>query len=284
MYCSRCGTQNPDAAAFCGQCGASVPGGQPAPVQATGKMAPTGSGEPGFPPNGAWELVTSSYSTVWGNFWGFFRLAFLLFLLSIALSLIPSVGGLAAPSISTVLGLTSFVGGLLASAIATAAVVFAAILAEGSKELSAMRSIRAAFNRVLPVLGVILLSLLAIVALAITIIGIPFAIYFGVRWIFLIQVVMLERTAVLPAFSRSSDLVRGQWWRVFGSLLLMGLFSMLLVIVVLIFFGVLSAILAALSIVLDVVVFLLFLLLMIAAFVIFIPFTNVWGVFTTSLT
>ena len=226
MYCSRCGTKNPDTAAFCGQCGSPMAGGQPVQVRATGELAPAGPGEPGFPPSGAWELITGSYSTVWHNFWGFFRLAVLLFLLSIPFNLIP------------------FVGGLLASAIQTAAAVFAGVLVAADQELSALQSIRAAFNRVLPVLGVILLSLLAIFALAITIIGIPVAIYFAVRWIFLVQVVMLEQGRVLPAFSRSSDLIRGQWWRVFGSLLLMSLVSVLLFIGVIILFLVLGGILS----------------------------------------
>ena len=194
---------------------------------------------------------------MWGNFWGFFRLAVLLFLLSIPLNLIP------------------FVGGLLAAAIETAAAVFAGVLVAADQELSALQSIRAAFNRVLPVLGVILLSLLAIFALAITIIGIPVAIYFAVRWVFLVQVVMLEQGRVLPAFSRSSDLIRGQWWRVFGSLLLMSLVSVLLFIGVIILFLVLAGILSLATPVLIIPI-------LIAAFVVFIPFTNVGWVFITS--
>ena len=35
MYCSRCGTQNPDTAAFCAQCGSPMAGGQPAQAPAT---------------------------------------------------------------------------------------------------------------------------------------------------------------------------------------------------------------------------------------------------------
>ena len=35
MYCSRCGTQNPNAAAFCAQCGSPMAGGQPVQAQGT---------------------------------------------------------------------------------------------------------------------------------------------------------------------------------------------------------------------------------------------------------
>jgi len=42
MYCSRCGTQNPDAAAFCAQCGNPMAGNQPAQVQTTEEQAGLG--------------------------------------------------------------------------------------------------------------------------------------------------------------------------------------------------------------------------------------------------
>ena len=70
-------------------------------------------------------------------------------------------------------------------------------------------------------LGASLLSGLAVLLMAITIIGIPFAIYFWVRWAFFYQAASLERSGPSAALARSSNLVRGNWWRVFGILLLM---------------------------------------------------------------
>ena len=53
----------------------------------------------------------------------------------------------------------------------------------------------------------------------------PFVIYFVVRWGFVFEVLLLEKTNVRNAFKRSSELVRGTWWRVCGvliSILLLG--------------------------------------------------------------
>ena len=53
----------------------------------------------------------------------------------------------------------------------------------------------------------------------------PFSLYFGVRWGFVAAAVLLEKTGVQNAFKRSSELVLGTWWRVFGMLVLILLLS-----------------------------------------------------------
>jgi len=69
-------------------------------------------------------------------------------------------------------------------------------------------------------LGALIVSLiiyyLAIFIMAITIILIPLAIYFGVRWAFFWQAVLLEGFDPVAALSRSSALVKNNWWRVLG--------------------------------------------------------------------
>jgi len=57
---------------------------------------------------------------------------------------------------------------------------------------------------------------LAVFIMAITIIGIPLAIYFGIRWAFFYQAVLLEGYGPIDALSRSSALVKDNWWRVLG--------------------------------------------------------------------
>ena len=66
---------------------------------------------------------------------------------------------------------------------------------------------------------------LVVGALTITIIGIPFAIYFAVRWGFFVATVILESSLVRDAFRRSSELVSGVWWKIFGMLLAIYLLS-----------------------------------------------------------
>ena len=58
--------------------------------------------------------------------------------------------------------------------------------------------------------------MLVVGALTITIIGIPFAIYFGTRWVFYSLAALVEENSAKNALRRSSELVKGKWWRVFG--------------------------------------------------------------------
>ena len=85
------------------------------------------------------------------------------------------------------------------------------------------RSYSFSLGRFGAMLGPSILAGLAVLLMAITIVGIPFAIFFGVRWAFVYQTASLERCGPLAALARSSDLVRGNWWRVFGILLLIGI-------------------------------------------------------------
>jgi hypothetical protein len=77
--------------------------------------------------------------------------------------------------------------------------------------------------------GRTLVTLLVALFLFILLIGVTFflviipAVYFYVRYAFIPQAIVLERTGVRAAFSRSSQLVRGSWWRVFGILLVVTL-------------------------------------------------------------
>jgi len=76
-------------------------------------------------------------------------------------------------------------------------------------------------------LGCFFLWTLVVGSLAITIIGIPFAIFFAVRWGFFIGTVMLEKPVVSTPFRRSGQLVSGMWWQMIGMLLAIYLFSTL---------------------------------------------------------
>ncbi len=80
-----------------------------------------------------------------------------------------------------------------------------------------------ALGRFGAMLGASILVFVCVVLMVITIIGIPFAIFFGVRWAFFMQTASLERCGPTAAMARSSALVRDNWWRVFGILLLIGI-------------------------------------------------------------
>ena len=74
-------------------------------------------------------------------------------------------------------------------------------------------------RRFLPYFGSSLLWGLVVGALVITLIGIPFAIYFAVLWYFYSVAVLVEDKPIMQSFRRSKELVKGTWWRVFGILL-----------------------------------------------------------------
>ena len=60
--------------------------------------------------------------------------------------------------------------------------------------------------------GWVIMGLLAIVAIVAMV-------YLGIRWTFIWQAALLEGCGPTAALSRSSALVRGTWWRVFGIML-----------------------------------------------------------------
>ena len=80
-------------------------------------------------------------------------------------------------------------------------------------------------NRFWQLLRCYFLWWLVVGALTVTIIGIPFAIYFAVRWGLFPGTIMFEKPGVSIALKRSSELVEGMWWRMFGTLLAIFLLS-----------------------------------------------------------
>ena len=80
-------------------------------------------------------------------------------------------------------------------------------------------------DRFWQLLGCFLLWLLVVTVLTVTVIGIPWAIYFAVRWGLFLGTIMFEKPVISIALRRSSELVKGMWWRVFGMLLAILLLS-----------------------------------------------------------
>ena len=74
-----------------------------------------------------------------------------------------------------------------------------------------------------PLVGAALRAALIVVALSLTIVGIPFAIYRFVRWIFIGQVVMVEGKRGQEVLARSAELVQGRWWNTAGRMIVLGL-------------------------------------------------------------
>ena len=80
-------------------------------------------------------------------------------------------------------------------------------------------------RRFFPFIGCVLLVSFAVWILAITIIGFPVAIFLGIRWMFCVFAVLIEENSVINSLKRSSELVKGSWWRVFGVMLVISILS-----------------------------------------------------------
>jgi hypothetical protein len=101
---------------------------------------------------------------------------------------------------------------LAATIVAAIAIVAVRTLAEtGTTSFAA--SDRGMLRRFWRVVGGQLLATLAVIALALTVIGIPFAIWKYVGWLFVQQEILFEDKKIREAFRGSSRLVRGHWWR-----------------------------------------------------------------------
>lgn len=117
------------------------------------------------------------------------------------------------------LGVAQLAVGLLAGA----AVVSALGDIDAGQGANFSRAYDAAFERFWTLLGALLRVAGIVLLLAITIVGIPWAIRQAIRWLFTEQAVMLEGASAADALKRSSDAVLGSWWRTFAISLVIGI-------------------------------------------------------------
>lgn len=67
------------------------------------------------------------------------------------------------------------------------------------------------------------------------IIGLPCGIYFGTRWGFYAQAVLVEEVSATNALRRSRELVTGTWWRVFGIIFAIFLIALMIELILVTF-------------------------------------------------
>jgi len=96
--------------------------------------------------------------------------------------------------------------------VAAIVVIFMRLLAEGRPAgfRACWSGMRKRFWRIL---GALLLAMLGIFLMAITVIGLPFAIWKLVGWSFAGQEVLFTDKSIRQSLKGSSELVRGRWWR-----------------------------------------------------------------------
>jgi len=147
-----------------------------------------------------------------------------------------------APFIGTfiVMGIILLVSYIVAYPLMTGALVHAVSEQYLRQTLSIGQAYGFAWRRLLAMIGAGILAFLAvagIIAICISVatfswvgwicivIGIVAAVYLMIGWIFLWQAALLEGLGPIAALSRSWALVKGNWWRVFGIMLVVGLIA-----------------------------------------------------------
>jgi hypothetical protein len=95
-------------------------------------------------------------------------------------------------------------------------------------EVGALEAYRLVLRRWRPLVGAFVVAIVVITVLAGSTIGAIIAIWLLVRWSFLAQVIALEDASARGAFRRSSELVRGDWWRVASLALFVTLIALML--------------------------------------------------------
>jgi hypothetical protein len=119
----------------------------------------------------------------------------------------------------------SAIGGPLASALVAAVVIVAIRQIAESGRASFSGAYRGMWQRFRRVIGAQLLATLGVILMAITVIGLPFAAWKYIGWLFIQQQILFEDKPLREAFRGSSELVRGRWWytlRVAGVFWLIG--------------------------------------------------------------
>ena len=121
--------------------------------------------------------------------------------------------------------LVSVLFGIFIYPVVYGALIYGASLSHFQRPISIGGCYRYAFKRYWRLVGANLLVSLVIFALGITIIGIPFAVYLAIRWILIHSGIILEDLSIKGSLHRSTQLVKNNWWRIFGIVILLALIT-----------------------------------------------------------
>jgi hypothetical protein len=92
-----------------------------------------------------------------------------------------------------------------------------------ARQISVPDAARRALSTFLPYVGTSFLATLALIPLIVLIITIPLAFFFGVSWMLVGAIVVIERQYGTKALKRSRALIKGHFWESFAVMLVAGL-------------------------------------------------------------
>jgi hypothetical protein len=93
------------------------------------------------------------------------------------------------------------------------ATIYAVAEFKAGRQPTVRSALRAVIRRFWTIVRVEITTTVLVFLMAVTIVGIPWALMWGVRWTLAIQAVMLEGVSWREALRSSSNLVRHRWWR-----------------------------------------------------------------------
>lgn len=202
-------------------------------MQEHNDLAQVNSSETGTPP-----LQPMDFTDILDGMFSFYRSHFQLFLGVVAIYLVLSFGmdqisvflfeidstlstsgGVLIVTVLFEIGISTWVGAGLAYASARIYL---------GREIMPGAALQRAWQRLWTYFGSFILWLLVVGGLTVTIVGIPFAIYFSVRWGLYPLPVLFEGATSGNALRRSTELVKDMWWRIFGIMLAVSLIAFMI--------------------------------------------------------
>ena len=168
------------------------------------------------------QIVDAAFRLYRQNFAVFFTIAMLVIPLGIASGIFQTIGNQTVAA--GVLGLLALCQAGV-NLLAAAAIIVALDDIDAGRTPEFGHSYDVAFARFGTLLMGVLRVVVHVVLLALTVIGIPWAIQRIVRWVFVQQAIMLEGASPRESLSRSADVVLGSWWRTAGCWLLLSILA-----------------------------------------------------------
>ena len=188
--------------------------------------------------SGTTPLQPMGFTDILDGMFSFYRSHFQLFLTIAVVYLVVSFGMdpivfLVETNVTTGAGLVILLFTIFLINVAVSVFVFAGLAYASAHVylgggITPGAALQRAWQRFWTYLGSLILWSLVVGGLTITIIGIPFGIYFSVRWGLYSLPVLFEGTTARNALRRSTELVKGTWWRVFGIMLAVSLISFMI--------------------------------------------------------
>ena len=175
------------------------------------------------------DILDGMFSLYREHFHLFFRIVVVYLVFGFLINLISTAIVIGDPSITAVVisTLASIAGVLFAYWIGWG-LTYASTQVYLTRDITSQAALQQASKFYLRLLGSTFLYFLVVVCLFITIIGIPFAIYFAFRWGLFSLPILFEETTARNALRRSTELVKGTWWRVCGIMIAITLIAFMI--------------------------------------------------------